>query len=108
MNAPALPLRMKSFHNNLLQSPEEILTAGACQLVSQRRRSGRRRKDEKEDVPSAHSRSHSHSAGFPYYCCHGERKQGEQIVPGSDEDAGTWLSGSILRGLIPHSIFEVC
>lgn len=35
-------------------------------------------------------------------------KQGEQIVPGSDEEAGTWLSESILRGLILHSIFEVC
>lgn len=32
---------------------------------------------------------------------------GEQIVPGSDEDAGTWPSGSILRGLLPRSIFAV-
>lgn len=62
----------------------------------------------KEDVRAAHPQSHSHSAGFPYYCCHGERKQGEQIEPGSDEDAGTWPSRSILGGLIPHSIFEVC
>lgn len=28
-------------------------------------------------------------------------------MPGTDEDAGTWPSWSILRGLIPHSIFEV-
>lgn len=42
-----------------------------------------------------------------YYCCYGEQKQGEQILPGSDEDAGTWPSGSILRGLLPHSLFAV-
>lgn len=28
-------------------------------------------------------------------------------MPGSDEDAGTWLSGSILGGLLPHSLFAV-
>lgn len=28
-------------------------------------------------------------------------------MPGSDEDAGTWPSGSILRGLLPRSIFVV-
>ena len=26
-------------------------------------------------------------------------------MPGSDEDAGTWPSGSILGGLLPRSIF---
>jgi len=56
-------------------------------------------------MPDAHPRSLSQSAASPYYSCHGERKQGEQIVPGSDEDAGTWPSGSILGGLLPCSLF---
>lgn len=29
-------------------------------------------------------------------------------MPGSDEDTGTWPSGSILRGLLPCSIFAIC
>lgn len=29
-------------------------------------------------------------------------------MPGSDEDTGTWPSGSILGGLLPYSIFAVC
>lgn len=58
-------------------------------------------------MPDAHPQSLNQSAAFPYYCCHGKRKQGEQIVPGADEDAGTWPSGSILRGLFPRSIFAV-
>lgn len=56
-------------------------------------------------MPDAHPQSLSQSAASPYYCCYGERKQGEQIVPGSDEDAGTWPSGSILGVLLPRSIF---
>lgn len=58
-------------------------------------------------MPDAHPQSLSQSAASPYYSCYGERKQGEQIVTGSDEDAGTWPSGSILRGLLPSSIFAV-
>ena len=58
-------------------------------------------------MPDAHPLSLSQSAVSLYYCCYGEQKQGEQVVPGSDEDAGTWPSGSILRGLLPRSIFAV-
>lgn len=52
-----------------------------------------------------HSQSLIQSAPSPYYCCHGERKQKKMTVPGCDEDASMCSSGSIIRGLIPWSIF---